>query len=513
VVTAVAIWLATAVTTAILVQADHPTDDRAFWRSRPVSPWQLAVAKLVWLAGLFVVVPLAVNTSRLVAYGAPLASLAASAVQFAVIGGSIVVPAWVLAIAARTLPRFLAMAAGCVVAWYAAVLAAVTFVPSYLLGPRFFGGSFRTASTGFAPVLADWQAVDRHGWLVALLVTAAAIAILVVYYRTRRAARVIAAGLALVAAPILAPARDSLVAAEPDLAAIVDGGLRLVGGLDIPSKAMIDREIQRPGRIPLRASLALASALPVNVSANLEFGRARLTVGQSTWTLEGSPYCCGNVDTLAAVAAATGTAPDDTRSGPTGLQPRGFGSIGANRMALLTVPTGEADSLRGRTVSVDAPVRLQFTRHRLVADLPLKPDVAFRTAAYLFEILSIESRAQVAVCRFTRFPSVASLPGPPLRFFVGTHSRERVMPTMSYWRQETELDGGGIGWARGRTWVARMTLPVGQPWTDDRAAPPPLPTRLYIVESRPAGTVRTTIVARDVPVIETADPAGPDRRY
>jgi hypothetical protein len=38
------------------------------------------------------------------------------------------------------------------------------------------------------------------------------------------------------------------------------------------------------------------------------------------------------------------------------------------------------------------------------------------------------------------------------------------MPAMSYWRQETELDGNGIGWAQGRTWVARMTLPLGQAW-------------------------------------------------
>ena len=77
---------------------------------------------------------------------------------------------------------------------------------------------------------------------------------------------------------------------------------------------------------------------------------------------------------------------------------------------------------------------------------------------------------------------------------------------MSHWRQETELPGGGIGWVQGRTWVARMTLPLGLVWMGDRDRPPPLPTRLYIVESRPAGELRTTITARDVPVIDTSDP-------
>ena len=36
-----ALWLAAAIATAILVQADHPVDDRAFWRTRPISTWRL----------------------------------------------------------------------------------------------------------------------------------------------------------------------------------------------------------------------------------------------------------------------------------------------------------------------------------------------------------------------------------------------------------------------------------------------------------------------------------------
>ena len=33
------LWLATALTTAVVVQADLPSDDRAFWRTRPIRGW------------------------------------------------------------------------------------------------------------------------------------------------------------------------------------------------------------------------------------------------------------------------------------------------------------------------------------------------------------------------------------------------------------------------------------------------------------------------------------------
>jgi hypothetical protein len=40
-----------------IVQQDHPTDSAAFWRTRPISPGRLLMAKLTVLAGLFIAVP------------------------------------------------------------------------------------------------------------------------------------------------------------------------------------------------------------------------------------------------------------------------------------------------------------------------------------------------------------------------------------------------------------------------------------------------------------------------
>lgn len=499
-----ALWLTAAITTAILVQADHPTEDRAFWRSRPIAAGQLASAKLVLLVALFVALPLLLNTARLLTYGAPLGSVAASAVQLLVIGGSSVVPAWALAVATRTLPRFLAAAAGLVVVWWFTVLMAITFVPSYILGPRFFGGGFRTAGRGFAPVLADWQGVDRHGWLAALAVTMVATALLVAFYRTRRAAPALVAAIAAVAMTAVVPHRDRVVPAEPDLAAIARGPLPLVGNLGLPTKSVIDAETPRPGRLPLRGQLPMLpwSALPVNVSATLTFDDARLTTRDATWKVSAQSYCCDNAEMRALTAAAGGREPWlDTAEVPASL-----------RIAVFAVPTDDGERLRGRAIDVDAPVRIQFTRHRLVGELPLRAGAAFRTEAYLLEILAIEPRARVAFCRFARFPSLASIPGPPLRFFVGS-GMPRVVPAMSYWRQESETEGGEIGWARGRSWVARVALPLGVPWADERGRVAPLPTRLYIIESRPAGELRTSVVGHDVPVVDTTDPLETSRRY
>ena len=111
-------WLATAIATAILAQADHS-------RRRPCLLAHPADGRLAAGRRQAVVVRGALRarfrcsstphgSSRTVRRSA---RSRPARVQFVVIGGSIVMPAWALAIAARTLPRFLAMAAGVVIAW------------------------------------------------------------------------------------------------------------------------------------------------------------------------------------------------------------------------------------------------------------------------------------------------------------------------------------------------------------------------------------------------------------
>ena len=102
------ILLTTAIGTGILVQADHPTDDRAFWRTLPIPPLAVALAKVATLALLFVGVPAAMNAMRLAAYGAPAVAIVAATVQIAVLAGVVIRAGVDVAVAdsdAAALPR------------------------------------------------------------------------------------------------------------------------------------------------------------------------------------------------------------------------------------------------------------------------------------------------------------------------------------------------------------------------------------------------------------------------
>ena len=82
-----AIWAMAWVVTAIVVQGAHPSDDRAFWRTRPLAPHAVALAKFA-LFGLSFSSCRRPSTSALLAYGAPLSAHVAATIQIAVTAGA-----------------------------------------------------------------------------------------------------------------------------------------------------------------------------------------------------------------------------------------------------------------------------------------------------------------------------------------------------------------------------------------------------------------------------------------
>jgi hypothetical protein len=508
-----ALCLATAIATAIVIQADHPADDRGFLRSRPVGPLTVAMTKLTQLAGLFVVLPFVVTAIRLSAYGAPAASVAAGAVQFVVIGGAVVLPAWALALVTRTLPRFLAAGAGLVILWYVAVAAVVSSGLNQWFDPRLIRRIYNQPFTTFAPPLADWQYANTHGWWVALAVTTLAAAIVVTYYRTRHAIGSALAGIALVVGPALVPVWTPTSPAPRELAAGVDGHLRLAA-LVVPRTTNKARLSYVGERWVLVMGTVALPPLPPNVSVERNLGPVRITAPGVELKADGLPLY-GRPPILAAMAAAGGTVPD---------WPQGRGDD-----HLFSATRESVDALRARHVDVEAPVDLRFTRHVLVAMLALRAGQSFRTPEYLFEIVAIAPE-QGALCRFTRFPSLkrtatAVTPFVPARRVppIGTipgMSRPAVIPSLE--GRIRAFDGGPYVdpddpiWAFGRSWTRQLWLPIG-----DAAAP----AVVRIVESRRVGDLRTRLVAHDVPVEEPAEsgaprliitPAAPDfpgRRY
>lgn len=471
--------VATIVVTALVIEADHPADDRAFWRSRPVSWWQLAAAKLTLLAALFILLPVVVNAVRLIAYGAPAASIVASARQFAVIGGGSIVPAWALALATRTLPRFIGVAMGLTIAWVLAIAIVVAYRPVAVVVARLVGESFVDEAM-VAPPVPDWQRLEGRGWTFALLMALGGAACVAGYYRTRRPLLPATAALLLVALPSALPEP----AADPAPAGVATGPLGFEGPLRLPARFSHSTRLTSP-TTGLTAQLQLPER-PANLTTMLFLGPVRVAAGTFAPIARGLPSCCDRGSPAAALAAAWGAAPPDTELSP---DPHFY----------FSVANADAARLRDRIVDVDASAKLQFVRHDLAGEVPLRTGQSFRTALYLVEILGIDTRAKTALCRVALFPTLAS-PRPHLSFFAGNR-RTLVVQALPWWRVDPSLGGRtAIGGARGRTWVALVTLPLGHV-ADEADA------RLFIVESRAAGELQTTIVGRGVPVIQQATDA------
>ena len=193
------LWLLALVATAIVVQIDPPSDDRAVWRTRPIPPVTLAAAKIGTLAILLVIVPVAINTLRLAAYGAPIGAIGAAAIQIAVLAGFAVVPAWPLAIATRTAPRFCALA---LVVLVLLVIAWARFTPPPIDHQVQVHDGFRF---GFPMPALDWRRHDLHGWWTGVAFVLAGLGVIVGHYATRRIAVSVPLGTVLALAVVTWP--------------------------------------------------------------------------------------------------------------------------------------------------------------------------------------------------------------------------------------------------------------------------------------------------------------------
>ena len=459
--------MATAVATAVLVQADHPADDRAFWRSRPISAWQLGIAKLTLLSGVFVAVPALLNALRLASYGAPPSAFVAATVQVAVTSGWIVVPCSALALAARTLPRFLVSAAAALVGLVILVRAMVPSLPVVVrlaIADRYP----RPTTLAF-----DWQRLELHGWVAALVATAVGLVIVAAHYR-HRSLRVTGALLALLVAAAALPGGDRAQPARPELTALVADRIRFEGSLTLSappgasSRPLVQWAAGRLAPLPL----------PSTVTASLELRQVRLHLAGAAVAPAGSTICCADGFAAATLTAATGVP-----SRPSLDQP--------NTAVVFTLTSDDAERLRNQTVDVDAEVRVRFTHHRLVGELPLRAGVAFRTRDYLIEVLRVDLVTRTALCRLVRFPTL-TIPPTRLSLFVGNRST-RVEPSILWW----QLEPGAIRRDDGRSWGRRVSVPL----LDLAAAQ--TGSRLLIVESTRAGDAATRLTGRNVAIVTT----------
>jgi hypothetical protein len=471
-----AIVLMTAIATAIVVQADHPTDARAFWRTRPIPPLAVAFAKIATVAVLFVVIPAAINAARLLAYRAPTAAFGAATLQIAVMAGLICVPAWLVAVVTRTLPRFLGAMLGVVIAGYF-VVGTVLMIVAMVRG----GYDLRTGSMFAVTPIFDWQHTATHGWWGGVLSTIAGLAILAAHYRLRRFWMAAVALLLLVLIPALVPAWAPELRAPADVASRIDGQLTLPEGL----AAMNASSRTQYGEPTVHVTGPVAApSLPADVSASVRFDRIDVRARGVRVTAEGAEQCCLNRGPVAVVAAASA--------------PASFRSRQTTSLGVFDLPQSTASSLSRGPLQITADATLSFTRHRLAGAIPLRAGASLRTDRYLIEILSVQrygAAVTLTLVRFTRFPSMATVTVPRLDLFQTDAARRTATWLSTPWPIATYNPGTTVdNWSRGRTWVGRFTIPLA---SDVPLEPD---ANLAVVESVDIGTSHTRFAAANVPI-------------
>jgi hypothetical protein len=484
------IVMAAVVVTTIVVQADLPDDDGAFWRTRPIAPLALALAKLTTLTIGLVVVPSVINAVRLLAYGAPLSAIGAGTAQIAVIAGTALLPAWALALATRTLARFavaaLALLVGGYLSWNALLFwsqrAPLPFVEVWSVS---VGGGGGSSSFGRIPSLGldDWQRIDSHGWWVALAITAAAAGLIVAHYLHRRRLVSVAAAAALLAAPALVPVREAPSPAPPDLASLVRGRLGVVGGLSVPPEVDnpgYTRSVTPPATVNLRVLLTLPE-LPADVSASVWLRHPMLRGARTVAATDGWQCCfSGGLVGVVAPSLAEPRSPDGRRT----IEGTGLG-----------VATADLQALRDRRVSLAADGELTFRRHRAIGSLPLRPGAALRGGDRVLEVLAFQP-PNVVLVRYTEF---ARLSGslPTWSFFVGDASRAHLVEAHTDWQLQTGEARVVLerprSRSRGRSWVWRYHIRFMDRFPVRDRPPLGADARLYLVESHDLGEVRMPV--------------------
>jgi hypothetical protein len=454
------VGLTATIATAAIVQADLPSDDRAFWRTRPIPPLALATAKLLLFVVVFAAVPAAINAVRLLAYGASVTSIAAASGQILVAAGGTVAPAWGLALATRTLPRFLGAFAVLIVGSYLGMSALLFWTMSQ---SGDFGG-FQVGGLGF-----EWQG-SGSATIVTATVTALAFAVLVAHYRLRRRFAATLAALALVAAAQFLPRAPAPPAAAADLARLAVNRLRLPATFGIPSfwsqQAAVGWPVYLTGRVD-------GPVLPPDVSAAIALTEAEVGVEGRTIDARSLSQCC--------LGAGPGAVVGVTASAPKGqAEPAD--------LLILGIPVDQFRTVAGRRVSVRADADVSFARHRLVGSLPLRPGAAFRTERYLLEVVGLEAARKFLEIRFVRFPRFGGGETEGVSLFVADRGRQHVITATPAGRiGPASAASGSPDWAQGRSWSGRFhVLLTG-------SASIPADAEVLVVETRPAGVARTTV--------------------
>ena len=455
-------WLATVAATVTIVQADLPSDDRAFWRTQPIAPMALALGKVSTLALLLVIVPSIVNAGRLAAAGAPLGAVAAASLQIAVQAGAIVVPVWALAVITRTYYIFTVTAAAVITLGFLTLGALVYW--DWFFGGR---GGLYWLSLAARAVGNDWQARQSHGWWAGAAMTLGGLAVLAAHYRHRRWTITVAQALVLLAIRLSVPAGPHGVPAPETLQRLVAGRLGVIG-IAPPDPRHLDT--QRRSRSPAAVPLGIAFTLPpmprdvwatVITRNNRLIGRGTVEATEAwQWVAVSRPWSALLTDV----------------ESPKSEMSRAEG---------FAIAPSAIGALRGGPIALRADAEIRFWRRRVVGDTALQDTSAIEVAGQRVELLGVESRPPIVLLRYTAFPTLAP--------------RRSTIHLLVADRTRAVIATSSPGWLGPEGPLAAMATPadrfVGRNWAGrfhvlfQNTGPFAPDDRVYVVESRDEGRV------------------------
>lgn len=378
--------LATLIAVSVVVHRDPVVGRRAFWLTRPIPSRTLLLAKALVLSPL-VIVPLALNAGRLIAYGGDAEAVIVSSLQFAVSRGAWMGVAWLIAAVTPSTLAFVLTGLGIWIAFVVYAMAAFAF-SQWLT----WGIEPLMVAVGVPP-----ETSNAANWVTLTATVACCAAILAWQYQARRRA----AAMAVVAVTMVA--LMNVRSLTPDV---------LLRPRDLPPPAwaealdatrvtLADRRLTAewrantayPRPTTYLAGRLTVSGIPAGYSATVAPRRTRLTAGDAMVEGGGQPRSPDPPQRRLDLALANAQMGRDDGPPPTGAP---------DRIANTYLQMADAEAtaaFMNRTVRVDADLEIWLRRDRVFAILPVQHGAAVRYKRALFEITDARREGQQLVVR------------------------------------------------------------------------------------------------------------------
>lgn len=454
---------------AVVVHGDPLVDPRAFWRTRPVGPGDLFLARLVTCGAVVVVVPTALNIARMLAYAAPADAIASASLQLAMTRLAWLCAAWAIASITATTRAFILAAVGAGVCWAVAfaAIAAITFG--------------RTSPADVLVYIPALPLPDLTGSYEAFgLMVALGLAMVAWQHRARRT---IASFVAIVVVGALAiwvrmnPIGAFARASEPAPPALAAGDPRVVlagGRLEHES---IQRVAERDPIVSLSGRFTLLG-VPRGYSTMIIPLRTRTAKrGGATIEARGAPSLDDPFLRVDPEMAYKRLADDSMQS------PALPADADVVPTKLTVTQASRIRPLYGALVDLDTTLELRFTRYRVLGRVKLANQASLRLdTGDLFEVARVVTHGTsvIAVTRHTRFPTLVPRVGDPITTFlrdVATDNWTRaaslirtppLTPTGFGFASQGFFSSADAAWAS--EWQVQWELDVTPPDGEDRAS-------------------------------------------